>query len=237
MPEQNSDSKSTRKIRIITNMLTTALKIWLRAQVSQVSQIEVEIRASDRQLLSGRVPWVSIGAIHAIYQGLHIGQIQLVAENIQVNIGSVVKGQPLKLLQTVPVVGELIVEEKDLNNSLSSELLSTALNDVLVKLLPEHCTKTKSISWQKIILENNQIILSGILASESKSAPLEICTVVDLISGRELQLAQIQIKHDTITQEQSHHEYTFDLGPEVDIQELTLIPGKLVCRGRINVIP
>lgn len=237
MPEQNSDSKSTGKIRIITSMLTTALKIWLRAQVSQVSQIEVDIKASDRQLLSGKVPWVAIGASHAVYQGLHIGQIQLVAENIQVNVSSVIKGQPLRLLQIVPVVGELIVEEKHLNDSLSSELLSTALNDVLVKLLPEHCAKTKSISWQKIILENNQIILSGIVTSESKSTPLEFSTVLDLISGRELQLAQIKIKSDMITQEQSHHEYTFDLGPEVDIQELTLIPGKLLCRGRINVNP
>ncbi|OUL30675.1 hypothetical protein BV372_21390 [Nostoc sp. T09] len=237
MPEQNSDSKRTHKIRIITNMLTTALKLWLRAQVSQVAQIEVEIRASDRQLLSGKVPWVSIFASHAVYQGLHIGQIQLVAENIQVNIGSVIKGQPLRLLETVPVVGELIVEEKDLNHSLSSELLSGALNDVLVKLLPEQCAKTKSIAWQKIILENNQIILSGILTSEGKPTPVEICTGLDLISGHELQLAPLQIKYNMGTLAQSNHEYNFNLGSDVDIQELTLIPGKLMCRGRINVIP
>ncbi|BAY21295.1 hypothetical protein NIES2100_10450 [Calothrix sp. NIES-2100] len=237
MPEQNSTAKPTQKIRIITNLLTTALKIWLRAQVSQVSQIEVEIRASDRQLLSGKIPWVSIGASHAVYQGLHITQIQLVAENIQVNIGSVIKGQPLRLLETVPVVGELIVEEKDLNNSLSSELLITALNDVLVKLLPEHCAKTKSISWQKIILENHQIILSGILASDGQSTPLDICMGLNLISGRELQLAPVQIKYDMVTQNQSNHEYTFDLGSEVDIQELTLIPVQLLCRGQINVNP
>ncbi|BAY09075.1 LmeA family phospholipid-binding protein [Calothrix sp. NIES-2098] len=237
MPEQNSDSKRTSKIRIITNLLTKALKLWLRAQVSQVSQIEVEISASDRQLLSGKVPWVKIFASHAVYQGLRIGQIQLVAENIQVNIGSIVKGQPLRLLETVPVVGELLVEEKDLNDSLSSELLTAALNDVLVKLLPEQCAKTKSISWQKIILENNQIILSGILASEGKPTPVEICTGLSLIGGCELQLAPLQIKYDTGTLAQSNQEYNFNLGSEVDIQELTLIPGQLLCRGRINVNP
>ncbi|BAY65122.1 hypothetical protein NIES22_52240 [Calothrix brevissima NIES-22] len=237
MTEQNSDAKRNQKIRIITNLLTTALKIWLRAQVSQVAHIDVDIKASDRQLLSGKIPWVSIGASHAVYQGLHIGQIQLIAENIQVNIGSVIKGQPLKLLETVPVVGELIVEEKDLNNSLSSELLLTALNDVLVKLLPEHCAKTKSISWQKIILENHQIILSGILTSEGQSMPLDIYLGINLINGRELQLAPVLIKCDIVTPEQSNHEYTFDLGSEVDIQELTLIPGQLRCRGQINVNP
>ncbi|MBW4560336.1 MAG: DUF2993 domain-containing protein [Mojavia pulchra JT2-VF2] len=237
MSEQNSEAKTTGKIRVITNMLKTAVKLWLRAQVSQVSQIEVEIRASDRQLLSGRIPFVSVFADHAVYQGLHLGQIQLVAEKIQINVGSIIKGQPLRLLETVPVNGELIVEETDLNYSLSSELLSTALNDLLVKLLPEHWGKTKSIVWEKIILGNNQIILRGILTSLSKSTLLEVSMGLTLISGHELQLAPIQIKYDIAELIESYPEYNLDLGPEVDIQELTLIPGKLVCRGRINVNP
>ncbi|MDZ7956751.1 MAG: DUF2993 domain-containing protein [Aulosira sp. DedQUE10] len=237
MPEQNSDPKSTGKIRVITNMLTTALKLWLKAQVTQVSQIEVEIRASDRQILSGKIPWVSIFASHAVYRGLHIGKIQLVAENIQVNIGSVIKGKPLRLLETVPVVGELSMEEKDLNDSLSSELLSTALNDVLVKLLPEHCTKTKSTAWQKILLETNQIILSGIVASAGESTAVEICLGLKLINAQELQLTPIQIQYDMVVQKESYQDHNFDLGSEVDIQELTLIPAKLLCRGRINVNP
>ncbi|BAY91703.1 MULTISPECIES: LmeA family phospholipid-binding protein [unclassified Tolypothrix] len=237
MPEQNSDPKSNGKIRVITNMLKTALKLWLKAQVTQVSQIEVEIKASDRQLLSGKIPWVSIFASHAVYRGLHIGKIQLVAENIQVNIGSVIKGKPLRLLETVPVFGELSMEEQDLNQSLSSELLATALNDVLVKLLPEHCTKTKSTTWQEIILDTNQIILSGILASEGESTPVKIFLGLQLINAQELQLAPIQIQYDMVVQTESNQEHNIDLGPEVDIQELTLIPGKLVCRGRINVNP
>jgi hypothetical protein len=36
---------------------------------------------------------------------------------------------------------------------------------------------------------------------------------------------------------EGNHKYNLDLGSEVDIQELTLMPDKLVCRGRINVNP
>lgn len=237
MPEQNFQTKNTNKIRIITQVLTTALKLWLRTQVSQISELEVEIKASDRQILSGRIPLVSIFATHAVYQGLLITQIQLIAENIRINIGSIVKGQPLRLLETVPVVGDLIVDEKDLNASLSSNLLSTALSDLLVKVLPTHYPEPQPINWQEILLQNNQIILRGIKVTNSQTTPLEICLGLQLLNGHELRLANIQIKPDQGNILEDNHEYNLDLGSDVDIQELTLIPGKLVCRGRINVKP
>ncbi|MEH1943503.1 MAG: DUF2993 domain-containing protein [Nostoc sp.] len=238
MPEQNSQTTNANKIRIITQVLTTALKLWLRAQVSQISELEVEIKASDRQILSGRIPSISIFATHAVYQGLLITQIQLIAENIRLNIGSVLKGKPLKLLETVPVVGDLLVDEKDLNASLSSDLLSTALSDLLVKVLPTHCPKSQPINWQEIILDNNQIILRGMRVTNSdEPTPLQICLGLQLLSGHELQLAHIQIKSDQGDVLEENHQYNLDLGSDVDIQELTLIPNKLVCRGRINVNP
>ncbi|MEH2383227.1 MAG: DUF2993 domain-containing protein [Nostoc sp.] len=237
MPEQNSQATNANKIRIITQLLTTALKLWLRAQVSQISELEVEIKASDRQILSGRIPSVSIFATHAVYQGLLITQIQLIAENIRINIGSVLKGQPLRLLEIVPVVGDLIVDEKDLNASLSSDLLSTALSDLLVKVLPTYYPQSQPINWQEIILDNNQIILRGVRVANSETTPLEICLGLQLLSGYELQVAHIHIKPDQGDILEDNHQYNLDLGSDVDIQELTLIPGKLVCRGRINVNP
>ncbi|MEA5526151.1 DUF2993 domain-containing protein [Nodularia spumigena] len=237
MPKKDSPRNNSHKIRIITNVLTTALKLWLKSQVSQVSQLEVEIKASDRQILSGRIPWVSIIASHAVYQGLNITRIQLVAENIQVNIGSILKGQQLKLLETVPVVGNLIVEEKDLNSSLSSNLLFSALNDVVLKILPEFSLKSQQISWQKIILANHQIILNAILSPTSEPTPLEMYVNLDLISGHELNLEKIQVIQKEVPIFQDEQSYHLDLGSDVDIQELSLTPGKLVCQGRINVNP
>ncbi|MDZ8029264.1 MAG: DUF2993 domain-containing protein [Nostoc sp. SerVER01] len=237
MSEQNSQTTNVNKIRIITQVITTALKLWLRAQVSEISELEVEIKASDRQILTGRIPSVSIFASDAVYQGLLITKIQLIAENIQINIGSILKGKPLRLLQTVPVVGDLTIDEKDLNASLSSSLLSTALSDLLVKVLPTHCPKTQPINWQEIILENNQIILLGFRVTNSQTTPLKISLGLQLVNGQELQLTDIQIKDDRGDLLEDNHGYNFDLGSDVDIQELTVIPGQLVCRGRINVNP
>jgi LmeA-like phospholipid-binding len=237
MQKENSSPKNPQKIGIITNVLKTALSLWLRSQVSQISQLEVEIQASDRQLLSGRISGVSIFANHAIYQGLHLTQILLKAENIRINIGAVLKGQPLRLLETVPVVGEVILMEEDLKASLSSELLSTALNDLLLKLLPEHSQNSKPTAWQKISLANHNLVVSGIYTDVTNPTTIEMSLSLELLSPHELQLSQIQIKQGTAMLTEANQGHYLDLGSDVDIQELTLIPGKLVCRGGIKVNP
>ncbi len=237
MPEKNSPTKRTNKIRIVTNVLKKALRLWLRSQVSAISQLEVEIQASDGQILSGCIPQVSIFASHAVYQGLHLTQIQLAAENIRIDIGSVLKGQPLRLLETVPVIGQLFLAEEELNASLSSDLLSTALDDVLDKLIPEDCRNSKPKIWEKIHLDNKQLILRMARTPEIEPAPVEILLGLDLVSKNELQITRCSLKYNTGMCLDVKHGYSLELGTDVDIQELTLNKGVLICSGKINVNP
>ncbi|MBK1986663.1 DUF2993 domain-containing protein [Sphaerospermopsis aphanizomenoides BCCUSP55] len=226
-----------KKIRLITKALTTAIKLWLRTQLTQVSQIEVEIGASDHQLLSGCIPSVFILATDAVYRGVHVTSIQMKAENIRVNIGGVLKGKSLQLLEIVPVVAELMVEEQHLNNSLTSELLSTAINDILVKLLPEQGEKSKPVSWQEITLDNGRLIVSGVSSPQSQSTLIEMAVSLELLNGQELQLSQIQIKYNQEPVLENDAGYSMNLGSDVDLQEINLKSHQLICRGRINVNP
>ncbi|MFQ4145092.1 DUF2993 domain-containing protein [Chlorogloeopsis sp. ULAP02] len=238
MSENNLETQSSqKKLRIVTNVLKAALKVWLRSQVSQISELEVEIKASDRQILSGSIPLVSISASYAVYKGLHVRQIQLIAQNIRINIGSVLKGQPLRLLETVPVSGEISLEEDDLNASIASTLLVSGLNELLDKLSPEQRSQSKSIIWQKIILGNGHFILYFSLFPENNSTPSEMCVRLKLLSQHELQVTQFFPNHNTEVRAENENEHYIDLGSEVDIQELQLIPGKVVCRGQVNVKP
>jgi hypothetical protein len=234
---EKSPSKKSHKTRIISKVLKTAVKLWLKSQVSHVSQLEVEINASDRELLSGCIPWVCITAENAVYKGIHITQIKLVAETIQVNISGILKGQPVRLLEPLPVLGNLIVEEEDLNNSLASELLATGLNDVLLKFLPSPGLKSQIITWQNIILANDQILLKAIISSGNQPEPLQISLNLDLINGNELKLHNIQVIQNEVSLLEEEEIYHLNLGSDVNIQELTLISGQLVCQGKINVNP
>ena len=196
MTEPSSPNTNNSKVRIITKVLTSAIKLWLRSQLNQVSHLKVQITASDRQLLSGCIPGVSISASNAVYQGLHATQIELQAEQIQLNVASILKGQPLQLSAIVPVVGKLIIAEQDLNNSLSSPLLLTAINDVLIPLLAEYSLNFKDITWRRITLDNQVLILNGIPVSEIEGAFFNIYLGLELLNGQELQLTQVRIKTD-----------------------------------------
>ena len=237
MTEPSSPNPNNSKVKIITKVLTSAIKLWLRSQLNQVSHLEVQIEASDRQLLSGCIPGVLISASNAVYQGLHITQIELQAEKIQLNVASILKGQPLRLSAIVPVVGKLIITEQDLNNSLSSPLLLTAINDVLILLLPEYSLNSKAINWRKITLDNQVLILYGIPISDQDGAFFNIYLGLELLNGQELQLTQVQVKTDQEVLLEKNSPYMINLGTDVDIEKISLIPEQLFCSGRINVNP
>lgn len=238
MIKTSSPNTDNNKVRIITKVLNSAIKLWLRTQLNQVSDLDVQIKASDRQLLSGCIPGVSIFASKAVYRGIHITEIELYAEKIQLNVSSILRGQPLQLLEIVPVVGKLIVEEQDLNNSLSSPLLLTAINDVLITVLAEYSLNSKSITWRKITLENQGLILHGNPSSDPDGSFFHIYLGLELLNGQELQLTQIQVFTDQqVLNLLGTSPYIINLGTDVDIEKIALSPKQLTCYGRINVNP
>jgi hypothetical protein len=220
MIEKSHPNTDNNKVKIITKVLTSAIKLWLRTQLNQVSDLDVQIKASDRQLLSGSIPGVSISA-----------------ENIQLNVSSILRGQPLKLSAIVPVVGKLIVEEQDLNNSLSSPLLLTAISDLLITLLPQSGPNSQSLTWRKITLDNQLLILHGITISDGQETFFNIHLGLKLLNGQELQFTQVEIKGDQGVILESYAPDMINLGTDVDIQEISLKPGQLTCYGRININP
>lgn len=207
-------------------------------QVQQASNLEVKICGSDRQILTGYIPHVSISARYAVYQGLHLSQIQLVGEGIRTNLGQVLRGQPMRLLEPVPVHGKLLLQESNLNASLQSPLLANALSELLLALFPSSYLVKGQVNWHKIGIDSDQLIMSATLAVDTGNPmPVVIRTRLKLASCHELQLDQPQIHTQAGDLLLNIDNFKLDLGPEVALAELTLSSGQLMCRGRINVIP
>ncbi len=143
----------------------------------------------------------------------------------------------MQLLEPVLVSSELLLQEADLNASLQSSLLSAALTELVQMLLPTSYPLNGQVSWHKITLASEQLTLSGSLVDSHSTIPLLLKCGLQLASCHELQLTQPQLQISPDTSLEKLENFQIDLGSQVNLQELTLHPGQLVCRGSITVMP
>ena len=230
MDVESQKASQTKTSRIISTVLSPAIRLWLRSQVERVEALEFKITGGDRQILTGNIPNISVAASQAVYQGLHLSQIQLQATQIRVNLGQVIKGKSLHLLEPVPVTGQLTLSETDLQASLKSQLLSTALSEFLGTFLT---SPNLDLNWQKITIDTGLLTLSGTL----QAMPITIIAGLQLASPHELLLDPFQIQMPPPFESQNLDGFQVDLGSEVDLQEITLTSALLLCRGCLKVLP
>jgi hypothetical protein len=223
---------------IISSVLSPACRLWLRSQVSQVDHLHVDIAGGSRQILGGTIPRVAVVAAGAIYQGLSLGSIDLIADNIRINLPQVMRGQPLRLLEPIGVAAEAKFTEADLQASLASPLLSQALTDLLTQVLAtDSLPVDRQMSWHRIEMIPHQLILHGNLLADGQTVPIKIAMGIDIREGHLLQLDPIAITCPIDLPGSDITSHQIDLGSEVNITQLLVTAGALICQGQIQVNP
>jgi len=241
--------------RLISMVLSPAVGLWLRSQLEHVEDLQLNIEAGDRQLLSGCISRVVVSARNAVYRGLHLSQVSLVGEQIRTNLAQVVRGKPLRLLKAFPIAGNVLLYEADLNRSLQAPLLAQGVIEFLLTLLradgesdgenDELAQRTpQEIRLQdpKVILGDGLVTLSATLATVSgQPTSVVIRTGLRLSNGNQLHLDRPHLlPHANARQGFPLRDldgFAFDLGSEVALQTLSLQAGQISCQGQIMVTP
>ncbi len=249
-PERVPLSQAVRplKLGLISKVLASAVGLWLRSQVEHIEALEVEVEAGDRQILSGCIPQVRLSAHSAVYQGLHLSQVQLTGQNIRINLGQVLRGKPLRLLEPIQVGGTVLLQQADLNASLAAPLLANGVTEFLLTLLnasdlgdvPLDSDPRLNLQNLEIILDVDLVTLSASLISVTGTAtPIAIRTGFSLASPHELMLVNPQwLPHATAKRGLPLSDlegYTFDLGAETQIERLMLEAGQVSCQATLLV--
>jgi len=242
---------------LIGSLLSTAIRLWLRSQVDKIDHLDLNIEGSNRSLLSGEIPAVSVWYENAIYRGLHLTQVQLQGSDIRFNFSQVLKGQALHLLEPFFVTGNLNLNQSDLNISLQAPILEQALNEFVLSLfrsMTETALTSSSDpkpeadqSWVKsvqqiqnpeITLETDDLILDAKLLFESgELLSFQLKTGLEIANFRELMLVQPQVQIYDINTELHLDHYIIDLGSDIKIQNLILSQGLLEIQAMLKVNP
>lgn len=238
-------TKTKGKSKIISSVLSPAIKFWLRSQVEQVEGLQMKVMGSDGQILRGHIPEVFLEAQSAIYQGLYLSQVQVRGENIKINLGQILKGKALRLLEPIFINGQITLDQKDLQASLSSSLLGSGLKDLLKLLLeaqkvtdPEAMLRNYDISWQEVKFHEDNVSLKGILKDDQENlAPIHLRTGLSLIDQQILSLTPLHVETPLEHLNFSLTDFQVDLGEEVEIQQLSLTSTQLCCHGKLTVKP
>jgi LmeA-like phospholipid-binding len=228
---------SSKPRGIISSVLSSACATWLRTQVSDVAELQVEIVAGDRQMLAGVIPSVAVAAQKIVYRGIAVHQIELLAEQIAINLKQVVRGKPLQLLQPIMINIQAQMTSADLHSSLTAPFFNKAITD-LVKQILASADQNWSIQWQSAAIQAHQVVLQGqVQKSPEQQVPISIQTGIELLTGRVLRLTPLLVTCDLDLPGSDLHSYEIDLGDQVNLQELTLQAGELLCNGEIQVNP
>lgn len=226
---------------MINHVISQAVQLFLRTQTTRVEDLQVKITGSNRQILKGHIPEIFLASSRAVYQGLHLRELEVEGTNISFNLPDVLKKKPLKLLNPVPVKVNLLLEETDLQASLPSPLLASGLTDFLSSLLTDQGKEdlaASQINWSSISVVNQQLHLQGHLTdSQGKIIQLEIIAGLTLANSHTLALFPLVIKTTPELLFKQPHRLEIDLGQSVAIAELALEAGKLLCSGKITVLP
>ncbi|MEM8827881.1 MAG: DUF2993 domain-containing protein [Cyanobacteria bacterium P01_G01_bin.19] len=238
---------------MITRLLSTALKFYLRSQVDQVRGLQLKIDGKNRQVLQGCIPRVCLSCEDVVYQDLQLGVVEIVGSNIAVNLPEILKNKPLRLLEPIVVEIKLILDADNLSNSIDSSLLQSGLTDLWqifvaeqLKNAVEPMLAESDIEWQKIAiapsLNHNLSITEGELTfagvyqdSSGNLQKLVLSAGIGLANSHALLLSPVKITDNTDFTGELIERLEIDLGKDVEIEELKIESEKLQCCGKIKI--
>ncbi|VEP12952.1 conserved hypothetical protein [Hyella patelloides LEGE 07179] len=227
---------------LIDKLLSGAVRLWLKSQVSAIDNLKIKIIGKDRQILQGCIPEVCVSANNAVYQGLHISELRIKGTNINFNLPQVLKRKPLQLLEPIIVEIKVSLQETDLQNSLSSPLLAAGLTDMWNRFLCDNQEKSaqnpENYQWEHLYLSESVISFDGTYSKqENDNYPLGITTSIKLNDSHSLLLSPRKITTISELPITNTESLMLDLGTQVSIAHFDLTSNHLLLKGTITVFP
>ncbi|MEM6253730.1 MAG: DUF2993 domain-containing protein [Cyanobacteria bacterium P01_D01_bin.156] len=246
-------TSSTQGSRLISRVLPVAVKFWLQSQLDDIGELNFDIQATDRQVLTGHIPGIALSAQHAVYHGVHITDVAVQASDIQINIGQVLRGKALRLKQAFPIDGDVRLTSQDLVKSSTDSSLAQGLLEVWQTLLTREDVATEIVTHYGTEMEalqskplhayqpKLQPVDGGLLLSlmRQEQAAITLCGRLTVEQGHILKLVETHwcLPNGEQVLSQALTNFPWDLGQQVQLDTLVIKNEQLTCHCKIMVQP
>lgn len=227
---------------MITKLLSTAIKFYLRSQIERVEDLQLKIVGKNSQILKGYIPQVFLSCQQGVYKGLHLREVKVNSTDIAFNLPEVLKRKPFRLLEPIVAQIELGLNGNDLQASLDSSLLQSGLNDLWRIILSADKTTEidgqladSPIKWTHIAIADDRLHLSGTyLDKADKNRNINLLTDITLTDECTLCLFPVKIDYSSDITYNLADKLEIDLG-DVAIAELIIRSKQIRCVGKITI--
>lgn len=243
---------SSKGSRLISRVLPVAVKFWLQTQLDEMGELAFDIQATDRQVLSGYIPGIALSAQQAVYQGVRITDVVVQASDIQINIGQVLRGKPLRLKQAFPIEGQVVFDGESLGISSMDSVLAEGLLEFWQTLLAKEAVATEVTSHYGpvLALQNPQLdqyqskleilgadLVLHLVRQDRSDVVLKGEVAVD--QGHILRLIKARwcLASGEQVPSQALSGFCWDLGEQTDVRSLTIQNEQLTCQCKVMVQP
>lgn len=226
--------------QIAGSLLNPLVAAWIRSEVQQVDNLQVQIAGSDAQILKGQIPQAQVSGDNLIYQGFQISHLRLRGQDIRLNVGEAIQGRsPLRLLAPVPVQVSLRLTEADLNRTLQAPLIQSQLAQARVQLPFGEQTVPFLIRQPQVALEPGRLrIRAQLVTPEGAEVPVTVLTGLQAQGPSQLRLVNpVWISEGQEIPIPGLADFPIQLDPGVRIDRLELQPGQILYEGMLVIYP
>ncbi|MGB5136837.1 MAG: DUF2993 domain-containing protein [Prochlorococcaceae cyanobacterium] len=201
----------------LLHLLSAALQLWLRQQCERVESLEIQLRGSTGALLRGRLAGVQVKARGVTYQNLDLEMVELVSGPLQVQVGSLWRGQGVQLQQSFRVSGLVSLTAAGLSRSFAQPRWRSIADQLAEQLVGITPLVGLQVRGERLVL-----VAQGM----AERRPVELEATLQSCEGG-LELASVDGSLRSL----------LPIEPPLRLQRAAVEAGMVVLEGEATVIP
>jgi hypothetical protein len=136
----------------VLQLLATALRLWVRQQCQSLESLEIKLEGSARELVRGGLQGVRVEARRVVYKGLELERVELRCDALQVQIGPLWRGRPLRLDHPFRIQGLVEFTPEGLSRAVGREEWQPLAEDLGRQLLGGSTLKAFRTEADQLVL-------------------------------------------------------------------------------------